>query len=510
MAVLSSNPVLPTSLQSWNKIIKKQELEGCHEKAILSFIHMQELGHFADNFTYPILLKAAANLSLDKLGLALHGQIIKNVFCNHSFVQTALVNLYSSFGCSKDAYRVFQQITTKDIVVWNSMLDAYAAAGQMEDATSIFGSMPCKDLFSYNTMVSGYARSGNMILAENIFNIIPSRDTISWNAMILACCNAGEMERARKFFNQMPSRNIITWNTMLAGYLGRNCFDSAIALFEEMKEKEYNPDYLTITNVLSACASLGLLEKGEEVHIFALEKGLTSSAHVTTALIEMYAKCGRILSSLQVFYKSQVMDIYGWNAMISGLALHGQASAAFKLFDDMKGKGLRPDDITFIGLLSACSHSGLVHKGLELFSSMEKKCAVNPKLEHYGCIVDLLGRAGFLCHAFQLIESMPFEPGKSIVGALLGACVIYRDTEIGEKVVKLLLKRNGSLTDGEYMMVANLYASCKNLEEANRWMNMMNASGITKTAGCSIIQVNGEMYRFVAGDKSNLINSNAI
>ncbi|CDP07865.1 unnamed protein product [Coffea canephora] len=450
MAVLSSNPVLPTSLQSWNKIIKKQELEGCHEKAILSFIHMQELGHFADNFTYPILLKAAANLSLDKLGLALHGQIIKNVFCNHSFVQTALVNLYSSFGCSKDAYRVFQQIATKDIIVWNSMLDAYAAAGQMEDATT------------------------------------------------------------RKFFNQMPSRNIITWNTMLAGYLGRNCFDSAIALFEEMKEKEYNPDYLTITNVLSACASLGLLEKGEEVHIFALEKGLTSSAHVTTALIEMYAKCGRILSSLQVFYKSQVMDIYGWNAMISGLALHGQASAAFKLFDDMKGKGLRPDDITFIGLLSACSHSGLVHKGLELFSSMEKKCAVNPKLEHYGCIVDLLGRAGFLCHAFQLIESMPFEPGKSIVGALLGACVIYRDTEIGEKVVKLLLKRNGSLTDGEYMMVANLYASCKNLEEANRWMNMMNASGITKTAGCSIIQVNGEMYRFVAGDKSNLINSNAI
>ncbi|KAL3500296.1 hypothetical protein ACH5RR_039389 [Cinchona calisaya] len=511
MAVLSHCPVLPATSQSWNKIIKKQVLEGSQKKALLTFLHMQEIGHFADNFSYPILLKATAALSLERVGSALHGQIIKTGFFNHSFVQTALLNLYSNFGCREESCRVFQQISVKDIVAWNSMLDAYAAVGEMENAMTIFHSIPCKDLLSYNIMVSGYAKIGDKILAENIFDKIHQKDIISWNSMILACCNAGDMEKARNFFDQMPSRNVITWNTMLTGYLGSNCLGRVIALFEEMQEENYDPDHLTITIVLSACANLGLLEKGEEMHIFALEKGLTSSPHVTTSLIEMYAKCGKIPSSLEVFYKSQIKDIYCWNAMISGLALHGLAFSAFKLFDAMKRKDLRPDDITFVGLLSACSHSGLIHEGLELFSSMEKKYAINPKLEHYGCIVDLLGRAGLLDHALQLIESMPIVPAKSILGALLGACVNYRNTEIGEKVVKLLLKSGESLSDGEHMMVANLYASCKQLEEANKWLKMMNDSGVSKTAGCSIIQVNGEMHRFVAGDKKKkLFNANAI
>ncbi|CAI9094641.1 OLC1v1030416C1 [Oldenlandia corymbosa var. corymbosa] len=511
VATLSYSLVLPRTEASWNKIIKKQLLERKPEKAMLTFLRMRELGHSADNFTYPILLKAAANLSLEGVGIALHGQIIKTGFSDHSFVQTALLNLYSHLGRNDEAWRVFEKISAKDEVAWNSMLDAYASVGDMTNAMTIFDSIPCNDLLSWNIMVSGFARIGNLKLAESFFDQIPTRDIISWNSMILACCNAGEMKRAELYFEEAPSRNTITWNTMLTGYSGSGSFDKVIALFEEMKKDENcNPDYLTIAIVLSACANLGSLEKGKEVHIFALEEGLTRSPHVTTSLIDMYSKCGRIMSSIEVFFKSQIKDIYCWNAMISGLALHGHAFAALKLFAALMGNDLRPDDITFIALLSACAHAGLVLKGLGIFSSMEKEYGISPKLEHYGCLVDLLSRAGYLDDAFLIIESMPFEPCKSALGSLLAACVKYSNAGIAERVLALLLKRNEELSDGEYMMMANLFASCKQYDEANRWIDMMNDSGVTKTAGCSNVEVNGNIYKFLAGDNNLLMEMQLI
>ncbi|KAI5669135.1 hypothetical protein M9H77_18988 [Catharanthus roseus] len=450
--------ISPCALQSWNRIIKHQVFEGKPERALLTYIQMQELGEYADNYTYPILLKAVSALSISKVGFALHGQAIKTGFCHHSFVQTAFLNVYSHFGYRDDARRMFEQIPEKDLVVYNSMLDSYASVGDMENASILFDSMPCKDLLSYNIMVSGYARRGEMAMAHKVFDESPERDIFSWNSMILACCNAGDVRRARNFFEQMKERNVVTWNTMLTGYLANKCFDSAISLFEEMMEKNYDPDYLTVSIVLSAITSLGCLGKGQKLHVLAMEKGLASSPNVTTALIDMYAKCGKLQSSLEVFYKSQIKDIFCWNAILSGLALHGHAFAAFKLFDEMKSREVTPDDITFIALLSACNHMGLVQKGIELFHRMEKEFHIYPKSEHYSCIVDLLGRAGFLVDAFQFIKSIQFEPGKTILGALLGACVNHRDVEIGEEVLKLIVKRaDDKLSDGEYMMILGVH-----------------------------------------------------
>lgn len=486
--------------QSWNKIIKKQALDGNPEHALLSYKCMQEDGVFADNFTYPILLKSVTILSKLRVGLTLHGQTIKSGFSNHPFVGTALLNMYSSFGYIDDAHKVFDNMFVKDVIAWNSVLDAYVSCGHVENARKVFDSMPCKDLFSYNIMVSGYAVIGSVACARRVFDEIPVRDVVSWNSMMLACCNAGDMEEAHKLFNEMPERNVVSWNTMIMGYLGNGLADDAISLFEEMRNGNFEPDYLTITATLSACAHLGSLNKGREVHIYAQECGIVSSPHVTTALIDMYAKCGSIKSSLEVFYKSQVENIYCWNAVISALALHGYASASLNFYNDMRDNHVIPDDITFIALLNACSHAGLVKEGCKFFGSMERDYGVIPKMEHYGCIVDLLGRAGFLESALRLIDSMPFEPGKSILGALLSACVNYGDLEIGEKLVKLVSERNDHLSDGEYMMVANLYASCNQWEKANKWREMMNDSTeVAKTAGVSVFEVNGRVYKFLAG-----------
>ncbi|KAJ7966281.1 putative Pentatricopeptide repeat-containing protein [Quillaja saponaria] len=485
--------------QSWNRIIKKQLQKGDAEHTILTYIKMQEIGCRADNYTFPFLFKAAGILSSSCIGYALHGQTIKTGFNNHIFVQTAILNMYASFERVDIAHKVFDIMHVKDMVAWNSMLDAYASSGLMDYAMELFDLMPLKDISSFNIMISGYAKIGRKVSARSIFDKVAVKDIVSWNSMIVACSNIGDMVEARILLDEMPKKNVITWNTMISGYLRNQLYTEAIALFDEMKDEDCKPDYLTLTGVLSACAHLGSLKLGTTIHIYAKTHGLDSNAHVTTALIDMYAKCGSIQNSLEVFYKSQIKDIYCWNAIISGVSLHGYGYAALEFFESMTRNHMRPDDITFIGLLSACSHSGLVQEGCQLFNCMQKDFGITPKIEHYGCMVDLFSRAGFLDCAFQLIDAMPLEPGSTILGALLNACVIHQDLEYGEKIMKLLTARTADLSDGEFMMFSNLYASCGLWEEANRWRTIMNDSGIVKTSGSSIVEVNGRFNKFLAG-----------
>ncbi|KAL5558242.1 hypothetical protein UlMin_034453 [Ulmus minor] len=495
LSILSDQP-------SWNKLIKKQVLKGNTNQAIQSYINMQKLGFYADNFTFPILLKAVGRASFLCTGLQLHGQTLKTGFYDHVYVQTAVLNMYASLGLIEVAHKVFDKIPVKDLVVWNSILDAYASIGQMGIAMELFDSMPVKDVLSYNIIVSGFAGAKRIEYAREVFDEMPVRDIVSWNSMILACTNAGNMVDARELFDEMPQRNVITWNTMIMGYVRNQLYTEAIHLFLEMIDGSVKPDYLTLTGALSACSNLRSLETGTEIHIYAKNHKQASTPHVVTALIDMYSKCGSLENSLEVFYKSQNKDIYCWNAMISGLALHGYGNAALKLFEEMteRENNMKPDDITFIGLLSACSHAGLVQEGCELFDSMKRDFKITPKKEHYGCIVDLLSRAKLLDRAFRVIETMPFEPGESILGALLSACVTHQELEVGEKVMKMICEKGKDLSDGEYMMFANLYASCGLLEEANKWRSMMNDLGVVKTAGCSIIEVNGRFYKFLAGE----------
>ncbi|KAF9681322.1 hypothetical protein SADUNF_Sadunf06G0214000 [Salix dunnii] len=278
MAGLSCNCVLPSpEIRKWNEIIKKNMLDGDAVQAMVTYVNVQEIGFHADNFTFPILLKAAGSWSSPCIGLALHVQTIKAGFSSHVFFQTALLNMYRSHRCVADACKVFEKMPVKDVVAWNSILDACASTGKMDDALKVFNSMPLKDLSSFNIMISGYSSSGKTLSARSIFDNMAKKDIVSWNSMILAYIQGEDMERA------------------------------------------------CVTGVLSACAHSGSLKKGTEAHIYAIDNGLASSPHVTTALIDMYAKCGSIQQVLEVFYKSQVKDICCWNAFISGLALHENA-----------------------------------------------------------------------------------------------------------------------------------------------------------------------------------------
>ncbi|XP_065848804.1 pentatricopeptide repeat-containing protein At3g29230-like [Euphorbia lathyris] len=504
MALFTCNSSLPSpGLRNWNSIIKKQMEMGEPENAIMTYLKMQALGFHGDNYTFPLLLKAAGRISAPNLGFSLHGHTIKTGFSAHVFVQTALIDMYGTLHCIVDARKVFDKMPERDLVAWNSMLDAFTCNYQMDDAIYLFDLMPLKDLSSFNILISGYSIIGEVLSARRVFDQMGEKDTVSWNSMISAYTRAGEMKMGLELFSKMPIRNGITWNTMITGCLQNDQFREAIELFEEMKNTDCKPDYLTMVSVLSASAHLGSLELGQRFHIYAMNHNIASNPYVVTALIDMYAKCGSIEQALLVFVKSESNDIYSWNAMITGLSLHGSAISAIQMFRNMRAKNIKPDDITFIGLLNACSHSGFVQEGCELFNSMEKGFGVSPKLEHYGCVIDLLSRAGYLDEAFRVIEAMGFEPGESVLGALLNGCVIHKDVERGKRVmIKMMSCRGKGLSDGELMMFSNLYAACGDWEEANKWREMMNEAGIVKTAGLSVIEVDGRFCKFMAGEIS--------
>ncbi|KAF5180952.1 Pentatricopeptide repeat-containing protein [Thalictrum thalictroides] len=486
-------------LRSWNKIVKEQVLGGNSKQALLTYKTMLQNGYSGDNYTFPVLLKAATQVSYLDIGYVLHGQTMKTGFWMHDFVQTALLNLYSALGHLENACKVFKAMTKKDLIAFNSMLEAYASAGEMDDAAALFNSMPVNDHISFNIMISGFGNIGNVVSARHFFDKMTNPDVISWNSVICAYAAAGEMSTACELFQRMPQRNVASWNTILCGYLQIELYKDVIDLFTEVCNGELEPNHITLTTVLSACARMGALDIGVEIHKYAMYKGLNMNLHVTASLIDMYAKCGSIERALEMFYKFESKDKYCWNVIISGLALHGNGHAALDLFKVMQTRGLSPDDITFIGLLSACSHAGLVEEGCQLFESMENMFGISPKSEHYGCMVDLLSRAGFLNRAVRLIETMPYEPGVTTWGALLRACIIHQDFEKGEMVAKYLTARVDCLGDGEYIMLANLYSLCGRWDEADRWRAMMDHSGINKTAGFSMIEVKGTMYKFLAG-----------
>ncbi|PQQ21010.1 pentatricopeptide repeat-containing protein [Prunus yedoensis var. nudiflora] len=248
-------------LQRWNKIIKAQVLKGNAEHAIQIYIDMHRLGFCPDNYTFPILLKAAGNASYLRIGLTLHGQTVKTGFCDHLFVQTALLKMYSSLGLLVNARKAFDKMPVRDVVAWNSMLDVYASGGQMDNAVEIFDIMPLQDLSSFNIMISGFAGMGSVTSARSVFDGIPEKDIVSWNSMILACMNAGDVAEAHTLFEAMPERNVITWNTMIMGYLNNQLPTKAIDLFYKMKAGNTKPDFLTVTGALSACAHLGSLKQ---------------------------------------------------------------------------------------------------------------------------------------------------------------------------------------------------------------------------------------------------------
>lgn len=367
------------------------------------------------------------------------------------------------------------------------------------------GVLPNK--FTYPFVLKACACVGRLSLGEQLHGSVIKvgfdNDIHVGNTLVHAygCCGGG-IGFARKVFDEMPEWDSVSWSAMIGGYARLGMSSEAVGLFREMQVARVRPDEVTMVTVLSACTDLGALELGRWVESYIEREKVPKSVELCNAVIGMYAKCGDVDKALNLFRKMSEKTIVSWTSVIVGMAMHGHGLEAVSLFEEMKEDGLVPDDVVFIGLLSACSHSGLVEEGRRYFNSMLEGFGIVPKIEHYGCMVDLLSRAGLVKEALDFVQKMPIEPNQIIWRTLIAACRSHGELNLGESITKQLI-RNEPMHESNYILLSNIYAKKSHWEKKTKIREVMEKKGMRKIPGSTMIELDNEIYEFVAGDKTH-------
>lgn len=322
---------------------------------------------------------------------------------------------------------------------------------------------------------------------------------VSYNTLIDAFVKAGEISSARKVFDEMPVRDSVSWGTILAGYAQCNQCDETIRLFYQMLELEVRPDNIALVSALSACAQLGDLERGCTVHNYIRTNGVRLDSFLTTGLVDLYAKCGHIDIAKEIFDSSSDKNLCTWNAMLVGFSMHGLGQLSLNYFSRMIEAGVKPDGVTFLGVLVGCSHAGLVDEARKLFNEMESVYMVSRELKHYGCMADLLGRAGLIEEAMEMIRSMPMRGDVFVWGGLLSGCRLHGNVEVAKKAAERVMEVKPD-DGGAYSIMANVYANAEQWDDVVKMRRWRDSKRVKKNAGCSLIQLEGVTHEFVAGD----------
>lgn len=351
-----------------------------------------------------------------------------------------------------------------------------------------------------------YASCGNLGCARLVFDEIPQPDLPSWNSIVNATLQVGLIDIARDLFDAMPERNVISWSCVINGYVRFGRYKEALALFREMQmlgANDVRPNEFTMSSVLAACGRLGALEHGKWAHAYIDKCGMPIDVVLGTALIDMYAKCGSVEKARRVFSNlGPNKDVMAWSAMISGLAMHGLAEESLTFFSNMINQGAKPNAVTFLAVLCACVHGGLVKEGKDYFRRMIEDYSITPAIQHYGCMVDLYSRVGLIKEAWNVIKSMPMEPDVLVWGALLSGSRTHGDIEACELALKKLIELEPS-NSGAYVLLSNVYAKKGRWEDVKHVRYLMEAKGIKKVPGCSSIEVGGVLHEFFVGDNSH-------
>ncbi|XP_057950509.1 pentatricopeptide repeat-containing protein At2g22410, mitochondrial-like [Malania oleifera] len=527
-AHLAFDQIERPTLLVWNHIIRGSSQGDQPIEAIHMYDNMHRQGLSVNSLTFIFVFKACARVSDVVPGQQVHNHVFKLGFESFLYVANALIHMYAHCSHLGFGQKVFDEMFVKDLVSWNSLICGYSQSNRFRDVLGIFDAMQvanvkadavtmvkvvlaCShlgnkeyansmvkyieengievDVYLGNTLIDMYGRRGLSELAQGVFDQMRERNIVSWNTMIMAHAKAGNLVEARKLFNDMSKRDVISWTSMITGYCQANQFSDAVRLFQEMMAAKVKPDAITVASVLSACAHLGMLDLGEAVHDYICKHDIKADIYVGNALIDMYCKCGLVEKALEVFQVMKVKDSVSWTSVISGLAVNGFANAAVELFSQMLREGVQPTHGTFVGILLACAHAGLVDDGLGYFESMEKVYGLVPEMKHYGCVVDLLSRCGFLDKAYEFIKKLPVVPDVVVWRMLLSACKLHGNVALAEIVTNELLQLDPS-NSGNYVLLSNAYAGADRWNDAIKTRRMMEESDVQKPSGCSSIKVN--------------------
>ncbi|XP_057950414.1 putative pentatricopeptide repeat-containing protein At3g25970 isoform X2 [Malania oleifera] len=490
---------------AWTTLISgysKRE-DGC-KWALELFGLMRVEGEVTPNeFTLDCVIRACGRLGVLHQGRFVHGLLIKFGFEFDCSIGDALVGFYCHCDAIDDAMKIYCSCTNLCLNASNSLIEGLILMGRIEDAELIFSKLAEANPVSYNLMIKGYAVSGRIEDSKKLFEEMPHRSTTSLNTMISVYSRNGEIDKALELFEETKGQgNPVTWNSMISGYVHNSQHEEALKLYMTMRRLPVDQTRSTFSALFHACSCLGSLKQGQSLHSHLIKTPFESNVYVGTSLIDMYSKCGSIIGAQKSFFSISSPNVAAWTALINGYAHHGLGSEVIILFEQMLEQGVKPNGATFAGLLSACGRAGLVNEGMRLFYAMEKCYGVTPALEHYACMVDLLGRSGHLREAEELIREMPIEADGVVWGALLSSCWFWMDMEVGERVAQKMFKLD-PMPICAYVILSNIYASMGKWGEKMDVRKRLRALKVKKDPGCSWLELNNRVHVFSVEGRTN-------
>uniref|UniRef100_A0A0D9XZF8 Pentatricopeptide repeat-containing protein n=1 Tax=Leersia perrieri TaxID=77586 RepID=A0A0D9XZF8_9ORYZ len=472
-AVFDSVPAASANVYLWTATISAYARHGTSSPAVAAeafalFGLMLRSGPRPNAFTVTSVINCCSKLRAVREGIQVHGFMAK-----------------AGMGCS--------------LHVVAALLDLYGNVGLVGDARRVFDEMPVRNVVVGNTMVACNVRAGDVAAAREVFDGMVERDPISWNTLMSGYLRLGDAASVRGLFDEMTVRNVNSWNMMIAACSEDGLWADAVRVFNRMRLTRFKPDAATMAVLMSACAQLGSLTVAGQVHGLLHKCCVEINCHVQNSLIDMYAKCGCISQAQFLFTETYPKDAVSYNVMIIALAHHGHATDALDLFNEMVDYGLQPDAVTFLGVLSACAHAGLVDYGKHYFESMKTTYAVQQSPDHYACVVDLYGRAGLIDEAHCFVKTMPVKPHAGVWGALLNACRKHSHIDVGEIAANELIRIEPK-NPGNYVLFRNTLARSQQWDAVEYVQQSMRGKGIDKTTGCSWVEVDSDVHEFSAGD----------
>nr|GMD21288.1 putative pentatricopeptide repeat-containing protein At1g69350, mitochondrial [Ipomoea batatas] len=496
------------SIYTWTAMISSFNQNGCYREALGVFVDMQLQDSTVEpnEVTLMSALCACARSGWLKEGKSIHGFLIRNdVDADNDILRSALVDLYSNCGRLRDCLKVFNPAQDRHIVSWNMLISSYAREGMCEEALILFTQMLIEgiipDSFTLGSVINACGDIGFIQLGSQMHcNVIKagySENEFVQNSLIDMYSKSGLVDSAYAIFKEIPDRGVVAWTSMMCGFHQNGKSEEAIALFSKMYSDSLEMNEVTYLTAIQACSNLGYLEKGKWIHHKLIAFGVREDMYIGTALTDMYAKCGELQMARQVFDSMTEKSVISWSAMIGGYGLHGHIDAAISLFTDMVDSGIRPNDVIFMNILSACSHAGYVNEGKSYFNAMSD-FGIEPKSEHFACLVDLLSRAGDVEEAYKVINSMPFPVDASVWASLINGCRIHHRTDIIASVQEKLVDINTDDT-GYYTLLSNVFAERGEWSECRTVRSKMQSAGLSKVHGYSMVVVDKRIHHMPGG-----------
>nr|GMD72425.1 pentatricopeptide repeat-containing protein At3g22690 [Ipomoea batatas] len=535
----------------FNSLIKGYSSSGLIDEAILVFVEMVSQGVGADSYTFPFVLGTCVKGERFSEGNQLGDLDLGERVCTfigesglkvNNIVINALVDMYMKCGASDRAKQLFEGYGDRNLVLYNTILTNYVHNGFAKEALDVLNEMlhqgPRPDRVTLlatfatsaqvgdvflgkqchgyalrngleiwdsvgNAIIDMYMKCGKEELGCRVFNHMSNKTVVSWNSLIAGFVRNGDVGKAQEIFNQMTEKNLVSWNTIIGGLVQESLFEDAIHLFRVMLNEGIKANEMTMVSVACACGYLGALDLAKWIYSYVEKIEINCDIQLSTALLDMFARCGDISSAMEVFNKMKVRDVSAWSAAIGATAKEGNGKRAVELFYEMLQEDVKPDEVLFVAVLTACSHGGLVEEGKNIFRSMEEIHGISPQIVHYGCLVDLLGRAGLLDEALNVINNMPIEPNSAVWGALLAACRKHKNDEMATHAAEMI-GEPASDENGIHVLLSNIYAHAGKWSDVAKVRLSMKEKGIRKCPGSSSIEVNGVIHEFTSADESHV------